>query len=108
MIIENGTVEFKRKTAGGIDPSTGYPVAPTSGWDEPVPCQWTRNRSNLLGTANGEHFTAASYVILIEERPLPQSRQVRLTDAGGQVMGEFSLLSEPEVLEAVAQIRLTI
>ena len=29
MIIPNGTIQVKRKTAGGIDPATGYPVAST-------------------------------------------------------------------------------
>ena len=26
MITTNGTIEVKRKTAGGIDPETGFPV----------------------------------------------------------------------------------
>ena len=28
MIIPNGTIEFKEKSRGGIDPETGYPSKP--------------------------------------------------------------------------------
>ena len=68
MIIQNGTIEFKTKTAGGIDPETGYPVKPSSvAWGEPVPCQFKAKKFNQLGIIKGEHFTVASYEILIEE-----------------------------------------
>ena len=70
MIIQNGTIEFKTKTAGGIDPETGYPVKPSSvAWGEPVPCQFKAKKFNQLGIIKGEHFTVASYEILIEEQP---------------------------------------
>ena len=66
MIIQNGTIEFKTKTAGGIDPETGYPVKPSSvAWGEPVPCQFKAKKFNQLGIIKGEHFTVASYEILI-------------------------------------------
>lgn len=106
MIIQNGTIEFKAKTAGGIDPETGYPTAATAGWSEPIPCQWLPKSSNLLARILGERFEQAAYEVLLEEQPLPDSEQVRLTDANGESIGEFSLRSRPERLEAVGLIRL--
>lgn len=106
MIIQNGTVEFKVKTAGGIDPETGYPVDATAEWGDPIPCQWLPSNSNLLARMLGERFEQAAYEVLLEEQPLPDSEQVRLTDADGESLGEFSLRSHPERLEAVGQIRL--
>lgn len=107
MIIQNGTIEFKVKTAGGMD-SDGYPIAATAEWCEPIPCQWLPNSSNLLARVLGERFEQAAYEVLLEEQPLPDSEQVRLTDSDGESLGEFSLRSRPERLEAVGQIRLMI
>lgn len=109
MIIENGTIEFKEKTTGKIDPETGYPTKPTKvGWGTPIPCQYIPNSRNNLGKVNGERFTTASYTLLLEEQPLPDSEQIRLTDANGKSLGEFSLISPPEALEAVGEIRILI
>ncbi len=109
MIIENGTIEFKQKSATGIDPETGYPSAAyRECWTEPVPCQYQPVKRTLQSTANGERFSYSTYSVLIEEQPLPDSEQVRLTDRSGNVLGEFSLLSPPETLDAVCEIRLTI
>lgn len=105
MIIQNGTIEVKTKSGGGIDPQTGYPVKGNGQWGEPIPCQWLPNRNDRLGRVNGEHFTIASYVVLIDEQPF-DAEQVRLRTLDGQDLGEFSLMyAEP--LDAVCQIRLT-
>ena len=105
MIIENGTIEFKEKTPGKIDPETGYPTKATAvGWSKPIPCQFITN----LGRVNGERFTTATYTVLIEEQPLPSSEQIRLTERSGKVLGEFSLIAPPEALEAVGEIRILI
>lgn len=89
MIIQNGTIEFKTKTVSGIDPETGYPVKPSSvAWGEPVPCQFKAKKFNQLGIIKGEHFTVASYEILIEEQPVP-SEQLRLKDLSGKEIGTF-------------------
>lgn len=107
MIIPNGTIQVKRKTAGGIDPATGYPVAPTAEWGEPVPCQWAANKFDRLGRVRGEHFTVASFSVLIEWRPLGGVEQVRLRDLSGRELGEFSIMSV-EPLEAVGQLRIMV
>lgn len=107
MIIQNGTIEFKTKTAGGIDPETGYPVKPSSvAWGEPVPCQFKAKKFNQLGIIKGEHFTVASYEILIEEQPVP-SEQLRLKDLSGEEIGTFSII-QAEPLEAVCEVRILV
>lgn len=107
MIIPNGTIQVKRKTAGGIDPATGYPVAPTAEWGEPVPCQWAANKCDRLGRVNGEHFTVAHFSILIELQHFAGVEQVRLRDLSGRELGEFSIMSV-EPLEAVGQLRIMV
>lgn len=109
MIIPNGYIEFKAKTAGAIDPKTGYP-SPASdvAWSEPIPCQYLPNNRNNLGRVNGEHFTAASYTVLVEEQPLPDSEQLRLTASDGTSLGEFSLIAPPQAMEAVCEIKILI
>lgn len=109
MIIPNGTIEFKEKAVGKIDPKTGYPVKATKvSWGEPIPCQYLPNNRNNLGRVNGERFMTATYTVLIEEQPLPDSEQVRLTDRCGKSLGEFSLIAPPERLDAVCEIKILI
>lgn len=108
MIIENGTIEMKRKGGGGIDPTTGYPRKPTGvSWGDPIPCQYVANKYNNLGRANGEHFIAATYSILVEEQTLDDGEQLRLKDRTGKVVGEFSII-QVEPLEAVSEIRILV
>lgn len=107
MIIQNGTIEVKRKTGGGIDPDTGYPQKPdTVAWGDPIPCQYSAIKYNQLGRVNGEHFTTAQYSVLIEEQPFA-AEQVRLKDRAGNVVGEFSVISV-EPLEAVCELRILV
>lgn len=107
MIIPNGFIEVKRKTGGGIDPETGYPVKPgTVEWGDPIPCQFSANSHNWLGQTNGEHFTVAQYEILIEEQPL-DTEQIRLKRLSGETVGEFSIM-EVEPLEAVCELRIMV
>lgn len=107
MIIQNGTIEFKTKTGGGIDPETGYPVKPSSvSWGDPVPCQYKAKKFNQLSILKGEHITVASYEILIEEQPLT-SEQLRLLDLSGKEIGTFSII-QAEHLEAVCEVRILV
>lgn len=109
MIIENGTIEFKLKTPSSIDPETGLPK-PTAkaAWSDPIPCQILPNTQNLRGRVNGEHFTVASFMVLVEEQRLPASEQVRLTWSDGKTIGEYSLIAPPELLQAVCEIKLMV
>lgn len=108
MIIENGTIEMKRKTAMGINPETGFPMhAVDTGWGAPIPCQYYANRFNFLAKVNGEPVKDAEYTILIEQQPI-DGEELRLTDTRlGRVIGEFSII-KIEPLDAVNEIRLTV
>lgn len=107
MIIQNGTIEVKRKTGGGIDPATGYPQKPGSvSWGDPIPCQYWANERDNLGQVNGEHYTLARYEILIEEQPFT-AEQIRLKGIGGETVGEFSIM-RVEPLEAVCELRILV
>lgn len=107
MIIQNGTIELKRKTAGGIDPETGFPVAPeVTSWSAPIPCQYSATKLNYLGQINGEHYTVAQYSVLIEEQPI-EAEQVRLRNLSGEIVGEFSII-RIEPLEAVCEVKILI
>ena len=110
MIIENGTIQFKEKTPGAIDPKTGYPSKATEvKWTAPIPCQFIPvNRSLLLKTPEGERITKATYTVLIEMQPLPDSEQLLLKNLAGKPIGEFSLVAPPEMLEAVCEIKILI
>lgn len=107
MIIQNGTIEIKRKVPRGID-SGGHPVASNGSWGSPVPCQYIPISHDKRATYNGEHYTLASYTVLVEEQPFCMcGEQIRLTDRCGRVLGEYSVASV-EYLEAVCETRITI
>lgn len=107
MIIENGTIQIKQKTEGGIDPETGFArKASEISWSEPIPCQYYSNRYSNVGRVSGEHFKTAEYTVLIDEQPFT-GEQIRLTDNETGLIGEFSIISA-EPLQAVGQIRITI
>lgn len=107
MIIQNGTIQIKRKTVSGIDPETGYARKPSAvDWDQPIPCQYLVNSYNALAIVNNEHVTAATYQVLIDEQPF-DGQQVRLMDSEGKVLGDFSI-KQIEPLRAVCEIRLWI
>lgn len=106
MIIQNGTIETKVKTGGGINSATGHAVKPTSSWGNPIPCQFIPNSHNNLGVSTGQHYTQASYTVLIDEQTFV-AEQIRLKDMAGNTIGEFSILSV-EPLEAVCEIRILV
>ena len=107
MIIPNGHIECKLKTGGGIDLVTRYPAIPEVSWGEPIPCQYIPARHDFSAVSQGEHYTLASYTILIEERPFTAER-IRLTDhRSGRVIGEYSV-RQTEYLDAVCQVRITV
>lgn len=107
MIIQNGTIEPKIKTGGGIDLETGYSKAVSFSWGTPIPCQYSAAKYNQLACLIGEHITTASYTILIDQQPLAGIEQVRLKDLSGNEVGEFSI-KQIEPLDAVCQTRITV
>lgn len=106
MIIQNGTIEVKCKSGGGIDAATGHAVKAQSTWGKPIACQWLINSQNKQGIVNGEHYILAKYTVLIEQQPFC-GEQIRLKDLCGNIVGEFSIISV-EPLDAVCEIRILI
>ena len=90
--ITNGSVSYKFKTGGGLDPVTGFPVPATSTWGEDIPCRWTTVSLNLLARDIEEHYIEAKYAIYVAGKRLP-SEQLKLGDNDGNVLGEFSVIS---------------
>ena len=106
MIIVNGTIETKVKSAAGINPATGFPNVSQGSWSTPIPCQYIPNAHNNLGIANGEHYVQAKYAILIDLMQF-SSEQIRLKDMQGNVIGEFSVISV-EPLQAVDELKILV
>lgn len=108
MIITNGTIRFKLKSAQGIDPATGYPITPNATYGDPLPCQWYTNSQNLqAATTNGDHHTATTYTILINQLHRLPSEQIELTDHHGTPLGLHSIRSITQ-LDAVCQTQLIV
>lgn len=53
-------------------------------------------------------MTKATYTVLIEMQPLPESEQLHLKNLKGESLGKFSLIAPPEMLEAVCEIKILI
>ncbi len=105
MIIPNGYIMLISQTGGGIDPETGYPVEPSESWGDAIPCQYSANNYNRLGTMGGGHFTVAQYTILVDDAPLDGAERLQLYTGSGKLVGEYSIKSD-EYLEAVDQTRI--
>lgn len=90
MIIENGTLQIQRTKTD---------------WGEPILCQIRTNKLDNLGKSNGNSFTAASYVILIEMQPF-DAKAIRLMRED-ICLGEFPIIST-EPLPAVGIIKILV
>lgn len=108
MIIQNGNIEFKIKTAGGIDPVTGYPQKPSARWSEQIPCQYVPKQIDLQARSGSNAKVTSSYEVYIT-MPLPvdATEQIRLTDMSGNVVGEYSMLSLQELV-AVQEVKIIV
>lgn len=108
MIIANGTIELKQKTATTpIDAETGHPKKPTQvSWGDPIPCQFFATKYSNLAKANGEPFRQSEFTVLIEEQSIT-GEQLRLKDRDGNTVGEYSII-QVEPLEAVCELRILI
>lgn len=92
MIICNGHIRVIRKSGGGIDPETGFVVKATRSWGSLIECQYRANEYNNKGKADGNTFVVAKYEILIEQQAIA-AEQIQLSDKGGNILGEFSVVS---------------
>lgn len=96
MIIENGTIQAKIMTEGGLD-DNGNPIRPSEYWGVPIPCNIKTNQDSNRGKVDGNTFTIAAYEILIELQPFVGGR-VKLVREG-QELGEFSVQSSEPLTE---------
>lgn len=108
MIIPNGTIQPRIKTAHGLDAATGIPLAPDpDAWGDAIPCQWVYRTYDTQGrTPQGEAHTDKGYTLWIDDQPF-EAHEVRLTDDQGRDLGTFSIRMLT-YLRAVAQIQLTL
>jgi len=102
MNKENGTLMVKINEGDGID-ENGNPIQMSDTFGEPIPCHIKVNSKSNLGKQNGNTFTVASYVILIDEQPF-EDGIVKLTQHGRD-LGEHSVLWS-EYLETHATIKI--
>ena len=107
MIIANGTIEFKRKSGGGIDPETGHPIPVREYWSCPIPCQFIPNENRQARTSDGEHYHHYTHEVLVEEMQVCVTEQVLLRNRCGEAIGEYSIISVSP-LEAVSELRIII
>jgi hypothetical protein len=104
VIIQNGYIQPIESVAGGQDPVTGYYNKPSTSYGEKIACQYHPNSHNDKGMVNGEHFTIATYTVLVEGFTFTASR-ARLLTLDDKEVGEYSVLS-PEPLQAVGQTKI--
>jgi hypothetical protein len=92
FMTTNGFVKFKTKTGGGIDVTTGYPIAATATWSDAMECRWNKVNENLQAKEQGEPIVQVNYTIYLAQATLP-SEQTELLDDSGNSLGEFSVIS---------------
>jgi hypothetical protein len=105
-MVTNGTLEEKVITGGGVDPTTGDPIAVTSSYSTAVPCYIKVNKRNNMGVNTGGSFTLAQYEILIPSQ-IFTTKTIRLKDARSTVLGEFEVQSI-EFLDKVQRVKITV
>lgn len=103
MIIENGFLEVKTKTGGGLDPVTHMPIAVSVSWGETIPCQIREVKYDNLANASGNDYIQSSYTILTEQDF--EGEVIRLT--GNGICKEYSIIRKTALAE-VGLIRITV
>lgn len=106
IVKTNGSVAFKIKSGGGINPITGFPTAATVSWRTAADCHYVKNNENLQEKEQGEPIVQVNYTIYIAGNTTP-SEQLRLYDSGGNLLGEFSVIST-EYIETKGVTQITV
>ena len=109
MIIANGYIRYVlAANDGGIDATTGYPVAATVELSDFVRCQYYANNLNYLSKENGEPVTRQAYTVLLEQSDgEPRSDRLKLYTLNGVEVGDFPVIAVIP-LDAVCQYKITI
>lgn len=107
-MMTNGTLQYKSREGGGIDPDTGDPVPVTIQWSEPIDCLITPDDNGFLKKYQDGQQVSASYTVLLELQDF-EHVNIRLTDNRGKQLGEYQVLP-PNIrnLEAVGRVKITV
>lgn len=92
MILDNGTIEVKSATQGGL--VNGIPQKAVSSWEKPMPCHIVANINDNKGTFTDGNFKRTAFTVWLDS-PLYyfKAERVRLTDNKGVILGEFEVQS---------------
>jgi len=103
MIIENGYLEEKIKTGGGLDPITHLPIKVSFTFGEKKPCQIRQVEYDNLANSSGVDYIKSSYTVLTENDI--ESEAIRLTGEG--FSKEFSVIQK-SVLTEVGLVKIIV
>ncbi len=87
--FNNGFVEFKISTGGGLD-SNGLPIEVSESWGEKVKCHIVINSKNNKGVAKDGKFSIVTYTVFMDLRDF-ETDTIRLSDRDNKVLGEFKV-----------------
>ncbi|GIM60088.1 hypothetical protein CAPN008_01380 [Capnocytophaga canis] len=95
MILDNGTIEVKTTSGGGL--VNGIPQRVEESWSEPIECHIVANMSDNRGVYKGGTFKRSAYTVWLDS-PLYhfKAERIRLKNEQGKVLGEFEVQSIEE------------
>jgi len=103
--MENGTLQYKIITGGGLDAS-GDPIQVTEDWSEPIDCWIKTNLHNQKGKYEDGKFTMAKYEVLIELQPFEADRIKLITDKNKD-LGEFQI-QDCQFLDIAGRVKIMV
>ena len=106
MIIENGYIQVKAKTGGGMLNGRPQPVTVTV--SDPIPCNWKAQKWDRKGKTVDGVFTQAQFEILVElQQFTAETVTLYDTTVETRLLGEFSVQSI-EPLAATGATKITV
>ena len=106
MIIENGYIQVKVKTGGGM--LNGRPQPVTVVESSPIPCNWKAQKWDKKGKTVDSVFTQAQFEILIELQDFSaETLTLYDTTVEQRRLGEFTVQSI-EPLAATGATKITV
>lgn len=103
---KNGTIQYETTTPGGLN-DWGEPIAATTAWSAPIGCSIHANTDNRKGRYEDGKFRQASYVVLIENNPLPENIKRITIKRRAEDLGEHDILCI-EPLSTVGRIQILV
>lgn len=106
MIIENGYIQVKTKTGGGMLNGKPQPVVETV--SDPIPCNWKANKWDKKGKTLDGVFTQAQFEILVELQEFTaETLTLYDTTVAERLLGEF-MVQSIEPLAATGATKITV